>query len=441
MTAAELRWPGTDEPVAAPADRDAPSSRRAAPGASRGNIVAGAAPGGWVGRPAAADPADETRLDDPTDPDLAGGAGGTRSRRRGAEDAPAKRGRRDQKAPKVKAKRKTRGRDQDSGLPGDGEIAAATQAGPGSGPAALAADGETAAATRAGPSAPPVGWAADGETAAFAWAEPGRPADLAVAPATTGPSRTEPGSRGRPPGPGDEQPAARRRGTPDPDAGVAPQRPGRSRAGRQTSRRRARRVYAAVGGVVVIAGAAVAFELLQGSGPSGPVHQIVTPQAIGSYVQAPALAASMKAAQVRRSIVTQSNGEASNVVAAVYESSASQPGPSGSASPAPNSTGPGAGSAATDQIVLFIGGNLSGTSAKSFITSFIGKLPGAVITAAGPLGGEAACVPGTGGNPAECAWADNDTFGLVASPTLSSQALASELRLMRPQVEHRRHLR
>jgi len=191
----------------------------------------------------------------------------------------------------------------------------------------------------------------------------------------------------------------------------------------------------------------VAFEMLQGSGPSGPVHQIVTPQQIGSYAQAPALAASMKAAQVRRSIVAQSNGEASNVVAAVYESSASQPSPS--ASPGHGSTrassgtaSPSApGSSATSQIVLFIGGNLSGTSASSFITSFIGKLPGAVTTAAGPLGGEAACVPSAGGNPAECAWADNDTFGLVASPTLGAQALASELRQMRLQVEHRTHRR
>jgi hypothetical protein len=233
----------------------------------------------------------------------------------------------------------------------------------------------------------------------------------------------------------------------DTGAAEAPPRPGRGRAGRRTSRRRARRVYAAVGGVVVIAGAAVAFEMLQASAPSGPAHQISTPQRIGSYVQAPALAASMKASQVRRSIVTQSNGEASNVVAAVYESSASQPSPS--TSPGHGSTGPSSGSAspstpgsaANSQIVLFIGGNLSGTSASSFITSFIGKLPGAVATAAGPLGGEAACVPSAGGNPAECAWADNDTFGLVASPTLGAQALASELRQMRLQVEHRTHQR
>ncbi|MGH3275226.1 MAG: hypothetical protein ACRDNZ_12995 [Streptosporangiaceae bacterium] len=179
-------------------------------------------------------------------------------------------------------------------------------------------------------------------------------------------------------------------------------------------------MYAAAGlAVIVIAGTATVVAI-QGGGPAGPMHQIVTPQQIGGYAQAPALAASMKATQVRHSIVAQSNGEASNVVAAVYESGAAQPG-----------------AAQSDSIVLFIGGNLSGTSANTFITSFIGKLPGAATTSAGPLGGEAACVPGTGGNPAECAWADDDTFGLLASPTLNARALASELRQMRLQVEQR----
>jgi hypothetical protein len=86
---------------------------------------------------------------------------------------------------------------------------------------------------------------------------------------------------------------------------------------------------------------------------------------------------------------------------------------------------------------LFIGGNLSGSSASSFISSFVGRVPGAFTTATGSLGGSAACVPSVSGRPAECAWADNDTFGLVASTTLSGEALASEMRQLRPQVEHR----
>jgi hypothetical protein len=189
------------------------------------------------------------------------------------------------------------------------------------------------------------------------------------------------------------------------------------RAGRRKSRRSRLMAVGAVGvGVVAVAG--TAFELMP-SGGGGPVHVIATPQQIGRYVQAPALAASMSATKLRNTIVSQSNGEASHVVAAVYQDT------TGAAA----KNGP--------QIVLFIGGNLSGSSAQSFITSFIGKLPGAVTTAAGPLGGAAACVPSAAGSLAECAWADNDTFGLVTSSTLSASALADELRQVRPQVEHR----
>jgi len=61
----------------------------------------------------------------------------------------------------------------------------------------------------------------------------------------------------------------------------------------------------------------------------------------------------------------------------------------------------------------------------------------AVTTSAGSLGGSAACLPSVSGHPAECAWADNDTFGVVLAPTLSATELAGELRAMRPLVEHR----
>jgi hypothetical protein len=146
--------------------------------------------------------------------------------------------------------------------------------------------------------------------------------------------------------------------------------------------------------------------------PAGPAHAINAPQRISPFVQAPALAAKMKATSLRNSIVSASKGEASHVVDAVYQDSADS------------------------QILLFIGGNLSGSSANSFISSFIGSLPGAVTTGAGSLGGAAACVPSVSGHPAECAWADDDTFGVLLSPTMTASELASQLRLMRPQIEH-----
>ena len=40
------------------------------------------------------------------------------------------------------------------------------------------------------------------------------------------------------------------------------------------------------------------------------------------------------------------------------------------------------------------------------------------------------------GQPAECAWADNDTFGVVASPAMNVSQLAAQMRAIRPDVEH-----
>jgi hypothetical protein len=152
-------------------------------------------------------------------------------------------------------------------------------------------------------------------------------------------------------------------------------------------------------------------------GSSTPTHSISLPNKLQAYAQNPALASGLGAQALRTEIVRKGNGEASHVVDAVYE----------------DSTGPAA--KAGPLIILFVGGNLSG-SASSFISSFTGLLPSAFVTGPGSLGGQAACVPGTGGHPAECAWADNDTFGLIASPTLSAAALGRELRSMRPLVEH-----
>ncbi|HXW44315.1 MAG TPA: hypothetical protein VEL03_05990 [Streptosporangiaceae bacterium] len=148
--------------------------------------------------------------------------------------------------------------------------------------------------------------------------------------------------------------------------------------------------------------------MLTGGSPS---HTITAPQRLGSYVQAPTLAAGMGASALRSRIVSSSGGEASHVVDAVYEAS----------------SGP--------QIILFVGGNLSG-SAGSFISSLTQALPGAFAINPGSMQGQAACVPARSGRLAECAWADNDTFGVLASPTLSATALGAELRTMRPLVEH-----
>src|SRR5258708_35321529 len=118
----------------------------------------------------------------------------------------------------------------------------------------------------------------------------------------------------------------------------------------------------------------------------------------------------MPAKELQQQIVTQGAGHARNVIYAVYEDSA---GPAATSGP---------------QIILFIGGNLSGSSAGSFISTFTSRLPGAVTTNAGSLGGVAACAPSVGGRPAACLWADTHTFGVVTSANPSGPGLADGVR-------------
>jgi hypothetical protein len=150
----------------------------------------------------------------------------------------------------------------------------------------------------------------------------------------------------------------------------------------------------------------------------GAPHVLTTPAKLGAYVQEPELATAMDVKTLQQQIVKQGAGHARNVIYAVYE----------------DSTGPAA--ASGPQVIIFIGGNLSGSSAGSFISTFTSRLPGAMTTSAGALGGEAACAPSTDGRPAACLWADNDTFGVVTSATLSVSGLADEMRQMRAMVEH-----
>jgi hypothetical protein len=151
---------------------------------------------------------------------------------------------------------------------------------------------------------------------------------------------------------------------------------------------------------------------------SGPSHTISVPEKLLAFTEEPGFAKGMNLQALRASMVKKGRGEATHVVDGVYEDNAA------------------AGTKSSPLIILFIGGNLSG-SASSFINSFTGMVSGAFAINAGTLGGVAACVPGTSGRPAECAWADNDTFGLFASPALSASALGKDLRAMRPLVEQR----
>lgn len=152
-----------------------------------------------------------------------------------------------------------------------------------------------------------------------------------------------------------------------------------------------------------------------------PNHVISIPVTVSGYVRQPTLV-NTTAVQLRAKIIAGARGEVKNVVAAVYE----------------RKSGPG--TDAGPQVIDFIGGNLAGgTSASDLIGAYMAELNGAFTTNAGPLGGQAACAPGIHGGPAECAWADNDTFGVVVSATMNASGLAAQMREIRPLVEHVSH--
>ena len=197
-------------------------------------------------------------------------------------------------------------------------------------------------------------------------------------------------------------------------------RPSSRPVGRRRGRSGDRRLWFALGGVVVVfVGAIVAIVMVAfPSGPGGPAHTLVTPNQLNAFTRRPALEQQMNVAQLRQDVVTTSSGQARHVVEAVYE--------------AGNST-----SGSTPQIILFMGGNLLNAAPQVSVTSFTQRFKGAKITSAGGLG-EAACVNATASQPgsvAMCAWFDNDSFGEVVSPTMNASALANTMRQIRPHVE------
>ena len=173
---------------------------------------------------------------------------------------------------------------------------------------------------------------------------------------------------------------------------------------------------------VVIAAAAAAITAIMTSGapaPGEPVHAMRTPARIGSFTRADGLDSATHLAGLRTAVIQMSAGQASNVTSAVYESG-----------------NPSAGTAV--QIIMFIGGHLTGAAPVTSITGFTREFAGATAVSAGPLGGTAACAQqgvGTAEPASLCVWFDNDSFGEIVSPTMNATTLATVMRTIRPHLE------
>ena len=190
--------------------------------------------------------------------------------------------------------------------------------------------------------------------------------------------------------------------------------------GRRRGRSNDHRLWLGLGGVVIVAAAAITgiikFEF---PSHSGPAHAMVIPAKIGNYVRTVDLEKQVGLSQLRDEVIKMSSGQASDVRSAVYESGNSAAGN-------------------TEQILMFIGGHLANADPAASIAGFTQKFPGAHVASAGSMGGEAACVQeGTTASNSRslCVWFDNDSFGEIVSPTMNATALANAMRTVRPSVE------
>jgi hypothetical protein len=190
--------------------------------------------------------------------------------------------------------------------------------------------------------------------------------------------------------------------------------------GRRRGRSRDRRQWIALGAIAVVAAGAIGGVLMKFvfSGPSGPAHNVVAPNRVDAFTRMPNLEKQMKVEALRQDVMKTSAGQATNVVSAVYQAGSTAPG--GNA-----------------QIFMFVGGKLSSAAPATSLENFTHTYPGAKVVPAGALGGEAACAEAqsNGEGVAMCVWFDNDSFGELVSPTMTTAKLATTLGAVRPSLE------
>jgi hypothetical protein len=193
--------------------------------------------------------------------------------------------------------------------------------------------------------------------------------------------------------------------------------------GKRRGRSGDKRQWMALGAIAVVAAGAIGGVLMKYvfSGPSGPAHQIVAPQTVDGFTRSASLEKAFDVANAAQKFANNSGGHASDVTYGVYQM--------GSISASAN--------AANTQMFMFVGGKLTGADPGASIANFEQSNPGTKVVSAGSLGGEAACTLThlNGQSASMCVWFDNDTFGTVVSPTMTTAKLATTMDTVRPSVE------
>jgi hypothetical protein len=192
--------------------------------------------------------------------------------------------------------------------------------------------------------------------------------------------------------------------------------------GRRRGRSGDRRQWMALGAIAVVAAGAIGGVLMKYvfAGPSGPAHEVVATSTVDGYTRSATLEKQMKVNTLAQTVSRSSSGSASDVRSAVYEQ---------------GDIAPGAGASA--QIFMFVGGKLASADPSSSIANFEKAYPRAQVVSSGSLGGDAACTESVLNKESVsmCVWFDNDTFGALVSPTMSTAKLATTLADVRPSLE------
>jgi hypothetical protein len=197
----------------------------------------------------------------------------------------------------------------------------------------------------------------------------------------------------------------------------------RRAVGRRRGRSGDRRQWMALGAIAVVAAGAIGGVLMKYvfAGPSGPAHTVVAPQTVDGFTRSANLEKQLNVAGEAQKVAKASSGQASAVVSAVYQMGSLSPGAD----------------AANTQMFMFVGGKLAGADPGASVTNFEQTYPGAAAVSPGSLGGQAACTEThlNGQSASMCVWFDNDTFGTVVSPTMTTAKLATTMDTVRPSLE------
>ena len=193
--------------------------------------------------------------------------------------------------------------------------------------------------------------------------------------------------------------------------------------GKRRGRSGDRRQWMALGAIAVVAAGAIGGVMMKYvfSGPSGPAHQVVAPKSVDGFTRSANLEKQLNVAGEAQKVAAGSSGQASDVVYAVYQMGSLTPGTD----------------AANTQMFMFVGGKLASADPGASIANFEQTYAGSSAVSPGSLGGKASCTEThlNGQSASMCVWFDNDTFGAVVSPTMTTAKLASTMASVRPSLE------